>query len=80
MMKNISESLAGRVAVLDMSSLSMSELDEKDKGIFSPKLDDLKTRDYSKKDIHQVFEMIFKGGMPKVNTSDIDRERYFMIT
>ena len=78
MMKNISESLAGRVAVLDMSSLSMSELDEKDKGIFSPKLDDLKTRDYSKKDIHQVFEMVFKGGMPKVNTSDINRERYYM--
>lgn len=78
MMKNISESLAGRIAVLDMSSLSMAELDNKDKGLFSPKIDDLKKRDYVKRDIHEIFEMIFKGGMPKINSSDIDRERYYM--
>ncbi len=78
MMKNISESLAGRVAVLDMSSLSMSELDNKDKGLFVPKIDELKKRDYIQKDVHQIFEAIFKGGMPKVNTSHIDRERYYM--
>ena len=78
MMKNISESLAGRVAVLDMSSLSMSELDNKDKGLFVPKIDELKKRDFIQKDVHQIYESIFKGGMPKVNTSHIDRERYYM--
>ncbi len=78
MMKNIAESLAGRVAVLDMSSLSMSELNNKDQGLFIPRIEELKKREFEKKDINQIFETIFKGGMPKVNTTDIDRERYYM--
>lgn len=78
MMKNVSESLAGRVAVLDMSSLSMAELEGKDKGLFLPNVDELKKRDYARKDVHQIYEMIFNGGMPKINASDIDRKRYYM--
>ena len=78
MMKNVSESLAGRVAVLDMSSLSMSEINNQKKGLFIPKIDELKKRSFEQKDIHQIFEIIFKGGMPKLYSSDIDRERYYM--
>lgn len=78
MMKNVSESLAGRVAVLDMSSLSMSEINNQNKGLFIPKIDELKKRSFERKDIHQIFEIIFKGGMPKLYSSDIDRERYYM--
>ena len=59
MMKDISESLAGRVAVLDMSSLSMSEINNQNKGLFIPKIDELKKRSYEQKDIHQIFEIIF---------------------
>lgn len=78
MMKNVSESLAGRVAVLDMSSLSLSEISGKDKGLFIPKIDNLKNREHEIKNIHKIFEAIFKGGMPKIYTSEIDRERYYM--
>lgn len=78
MMKNVSESLAGRVAVLDMSSLSTSEIDGFDKGVFSPKIESLKNRAFVKKDIHQIFNLIFQGGMPKVLVSDIDKDRYYM--
>ncbi|MBO7614899.1 MAG: ATP-binding protein [Bacilli bacterium] len=78
MMKNVSESLAGRVAVLDMSSLSMSEVQGFDKGAFSPDLVSLKKRQFSKMDVNEIFELIFQGGMPKIVTKDIDRERYYM--
>lgn len=78
MMKNVSESLAGRVAVLDMSSLSMSEVQGFDKGVFSPDLVSLKKRQFSKMDVNEIFELIFQGGMPKIVTKGIDRERYYM--
>lgn len=78
MMKNVSESLAGRVAVLDMSSLSMSEVQGFDKGFFSPDLVSLKKRQFSKMDVNEIFELIFQGGMPKIVTKGIDRERYYM--
>ena len=78
MMKNVSESLAGRVAVLDMSSLSLAEISGKDKGLFIPKIDNLKNREHEIKNIHEIFETIFKGGMPKIYNSKIDRERYYM--
>jgi len=78
MMKNISESLAGRVAVLDMSSLSLSEINKTNNGIFNPNIDELKKRIYIKKNVKEIYEDIFKGGMPKVITTDIDRDRYYM--
>ena len=42
MMKNVSETLAGRVAALDMSSLTASELEGRSAGRFSPELSDIK--------------------------------------
>lgn len=79
MMKNVSESLAGRIAVFDMSSLSKSEIENREFSCFSPEIDDLKKamERASKKDIHQLYEDIFRGGMPKLNTTAIDRERYY---
>ncbi|KIR01756.1 hypothetical protein P261_00570 [Lachnospiraceae bacterium TWA4] len=80
MMKNVSESLAGRVAIFDMSSLSMGEIEGRPPYIFDPSLDAIKKRcrDYKKKDIHQIYELIFRGGMPKLCTTDIDRDMYYM--
>lgn len=79
MMKNISESLAGRVAVFDMSSLSSSEIDGRYSHCFSPKIDEIKAyqEGLHAKDIHEIYEAIFKGGMPKLITSDIERDRYY---
>ena len=42
MMKGVSESLAGRVAVFEMSSLSKNELIGKDYGVFNPEISALK--------------------------------------
>ena len=40
MMKNASESLAGRVAVFELSGLSAAEIDERPARVFSPEVDD----------------------------------------
>lgn len=78
MMKGISESLAGRVCVLEMSSMTIAEIENREETVFSAKIDDLKNKDINKKDVHIIFEEIFRGGMPKIISSDIDTERYYM--
>lgn len=80
MMKNVSESLAGRVAVFDMSSLSCAEIEGRPAALFQPETDALRERleTARKKDVHQIFENIFRGGMPRLLTSDIERDRYYM--
>lgn len=80
MMKNVSESLAGRVAVFDMSSLSAAEIEEREACIFHPDIHCLQQRmqNYQPKNVHQIYEQIFKGGMPKLAATDLDRERFYM--
>lgn len=79
MMKNVSESLAGRTAVFDMSSFSASEIEGRPQFCFSPEIDDLKkvSKYMVKKDIHEVYKNIFRGGMPKFITSNIERDRFY---
>lgn len=79
MMQNVSESLAGRVAVFDMASLSNAEIEGRQAHCFSPEIEKLKelSQDVAKKDIHQIYRNIFRGGMPKLITSDIERDRYY---
>ena len=79
MMKGVSESLAGRVAVFELSSLSQAEKDGRQADTFSADINELRNRSMgSCTDIHAVFGQIFKGGMPQPCTTDIDRDRYFM--
>ena len=79
MMKNVSESLAGRVAVFDLSSLSAAEIEGRPAGCFFPDIDSLKERmKYnSAKNVHQIYERIFEGGMPRLVTEHIDRDRFY---
>lgn len=79
MMQNISESLAGRVAVFDLAGLSTAELENRSNGLFKANISDIRSRIENSKDknIHEVFELIFRGGMPKIITTDIDRDRYY---
>lgn len=81
MMKDVSDSLAGRVAIFDMSSLSAAEIEERPAGIFHPDLQQLKKRLRSsrKKSVHEIYEDIFRGGMPKLrSTPQLDRDRFYM--
>ncbi|MCD7956214.1 MAG: ATP-binding protein [Lachnospiraceae bacterium] len=80
MMKGVSESLAGRIAVFDLSGLSAAETEGRPAQLFHPSLDSLRARSQNSapKNIHQVFGQIFRGGMPKLAAVDMDRERYYM--
>ena len=80
MMQDVAESLAGRIAIFDMASLSTAEIEERPATLFHPDLASIRERlKYSKpKNIHQVYEDIFRGGMPKLRVTDIDRDRFYM--
>ena len=79
MMQNVSESLAGRIAVFDLAGLSTAEIENRPGELFSPDLDELKKRitTAKNKNIHDIFKLIFKGSMPKIITTDIERDRYY---
>ncbi len=80
MMKSLSETLAGRVGIFSFSSFAQSELEGLARPAFSAEIADLKKREPVKAlaSVHDVYERIFRGGMPRLNTSKIPRERFFM--
>ncbi|WP_432353277.1 ATP-binding protein [Anaerotruncus rubiinfantis] len=80
MMQGVSESLAGRVAIFDMASLSTAEIENRPAALFHPDLDSIRKRlNHSRrKNIHEIYEDIFCGGMPKLRSTDMDRDRFYM--
>ena len=77
MMKGMAESLAGRGAVFEMSSLSMQELEGNIHGCFVPEVEALKKVKFPSLNVSEVYQRIFRGGMPRLVTTDIDRDRYY---
>lgn len=80
MMQNVSESLAGRVAVFDMAGLSTAEKEGRGSDPFHPEIDSLKMRVSQSipKNVHEIYSLIFRGGMPKLFATDLDRDRFYM--
>ena len=80
MMKDVSESLAGRIAVFDLAGLSAAEREGREAAFFHPDLPALRERfkNTVKKDIHRIYEEIYWGSMPKLRTTDMDRDRFYM--
>ena len=80
MMRDVSEALAGRAAILELSSLSQAELDGRPGPPFHPDLNSLRERIRvaGKKDVRQIFEQIFQGGMPELRTTLKERERFYI--
>lgn len=77
-MKDVSESLAGRVGVLNLYSLSNSEIKGYEGLLFTPKLDELKKNENIVHcDSKEIFERIYNGGMPSIATGSIERNNYF---
>lgn len=76
LMEQVSESLAGRVAILEMQGLSQAERLER-QGV--PFLPGTLTMDNRKiLDIHAVYEMILKGSFPELNASpEMKRNLFF---
>lgn len=80
MMKDVSESLAGRIAVFDLAGLSTAEIEEREPELFDPELSVLRRRvsESKPRNIHQLYARIFQGSMPKLVTTEIERDRFYM--
>lgn len=79
--KGISDSLAGRCGIIELLSLSAGEIYGKESYVFSADISKwLKyenENNISCRNKTQIFEDIFKGGMPDVVTGLSHREKYF---
>ncbi len=79
--QTISESLAGRAAVLNMSSMNQIESQGLSGTQFIPKIKELlekeNTSNIKYKNKKEIFELIFRGGMPDIVTNNSEREIYF---
>ena len=73
LMKNVSESLAGRMGVLDMTSFTNRELCKSKLPPYD--LEEFTNRDIISKD--KLLDLILKGGMPEYLTQNIKREYFF---
>ena len=75
MMKNVSESLAGRAGILSLYGLSRAEILNKDEVPFIPAN---KPDEKSKETITTVFDNIFRGSMPgMIVDKGLDTESFF---
>jgi len=73
LMKNVSETLAGRVAILEMSSLSYAEK----KGFKSKVFDPTNIKSNFTVTPEEIFDSIFKGGMPEYINDNLERNQFF---
>ena len=76
LMKNVSESLAGRVGIISLYSFSRREIFSLDSVPFLPANDFSKIKKTSGKS--SVFDDIYRGGMPKMITDpELSPEDFF---
>lgn len=81
MMKNVTESLAGRIGIMTLYPLSMNEIND----VYFPSpigfsMEELLRREQLAKpfDVNSVFTQIWRGGMPQVQNADEEqRSVYF---
>lgn len=67
MMRNVNESLAGRVGILTLYSLSQSEMEGRENKAFLPS--DVKVTG-DNLNVSEIFERIYKGSMPAVKVNE----------
>lgn len=80
MMKDVTESLAGRAGIVPMLGLSSAEIDGRDPGPFVMDPEKLAERmkTASPKTVTGIFDRIFKGSMPRLYELDsVNRELFF---
>ena len=79
LMQGVQESLAGRVAVLSMTSLSQAEIDGAAAAPFTVALDVLSARKIGRtpKDTPAIFERIFNGSMPAIVSGQTTNRQIF---
>ena len=80
MIKNVRESLAGRIGIMELYSLSKSEKDGiRFENELDFTLDGLLSRQLlaSKNDVVDLFEFIWRGGMPQVVHADAEQRQVY---
>lgn len=79
MMKNVSESLAGRCAIIDLKGFSLKEIQNEDQLPFLPTKNYIAQMRESSKHISltEVYEMIWKGSYPDLNVNNVNWETYY---
>lgn len=80
MMQNVSESLAGRVGIINLLGLSTSEINAVSSEVFTTASERLMKRieEAKKFDLNGLYSRIFKGSMPKLYADDnVDIEMYY---
>ena len=80
LMKNVSESLAGRVGIINLLGLSDAEIYQEPSEPFQTDAEQLMNRlsVRSKKDLNEIYRRIFKGSMPELYADEyVDWETYY---
>ena len=79
--QGISESLAGRAAIFNMSSMTQLESQDIIGDLFNPDISELLKKTNSTKVPYktksEIFDYIFRGGMPDIVVGNSERELYF---
>lgn len=77
-MKEVSESLAGRVGILDLYGLTEREIEGKESNLFIPNIKDIKDRKKTEyKSTLDLYKKIYKGSYPELYTVEKDTEQYY---
>lgn len=79
LMKNVSESLAGRVGILKMQGFSSAELDGYDNEAFLMDSEKLivKVKERTPKSLKEIYKRIYMGQMPGVYSRDISPDIFY---
>ncbi len=79
--QGISESLAGRACIFNMASMNQFEIQGLTGSLFNPDITDLINKESKStityKNKKEIFDIIFKGGMPDIVSNNSDRNLYY---
>ena len=78
LMKNVSESLAGRVSIIELGGLSLREIQKSPFSLpFLPTIEYVQQRNASAKAPKNIWEIIHRGGYPELYSGDVDWNAFF---
>lgn len=78
LMKHVSESLAGRIAIFELSGLSLREIDGIDfNQPFIPNKEYISSRSHSRKSHSNIWQLIHRGSYPALYENDVDWQMFY---
>jgi predicted AAA+ superfamily ATPase len=78
LIKGVKEFLSTRAVLVEMNSLSQSEINEQSNFMYVPEPELIKKREQPKKDKSQIFASIIKGSMPDIVNGNVkDIQSYY---